>query len=198
MTNNTSINSIASLIAMAMICVSLGCEQQRYSPSAWTPATGGNGTLPGVGQLSSGGANPSAGSLPTRNGSLPGRAGAGSLPSRSYTSLPGRAGNQTSLPNRGGGTLPNRQQIAVQRPARRGKPALPSLEGKPVWDVTEKREMPRVRGKLGLYMGESEGIIGLPAENFQQRGSGSTLPSRNGTTLPATARKSTWNTLPGR
>ena len=199
MTNNTSLNSIAFSIVLAMICCSLGCEQQRYSPSAWAPATGSNGTLPGVGLLGDGtvGVNASSSSLPNRNGSLPSRGGIGSLPNRSLSSLPSRTGNQTSLPNRAGGTLPSRQQIAVQRSVKRRKPALPSLKDKPVWDVTEKREMPRVRGKRGLYMGEGEGIIGLPAENFQ-RGAGSTLPSRGATTLPSAARKSSWSTLPGR
>lgn len=178
-----------------MICVSLGCEQQRYSPSAWAPATGANGTLPGVGQL---GASDTTGSLPSRTGTLPGRSGAGTLPGRNLSSLPWRAGNQTSLPNRAGGTLPSRQQIVVTRPKKIVKPALPSLENKPVWDVREKRQMQRVPGKPGLYMGENAGIIEIPSNNFQ-RGSGSTLPSRGGaTTLPSRGSGFGSNTLPSR
>ena len=201
MTNNTSLNSIAFSIVLAMICLSLGCEQRRYTPSAWAPATGANGTLPGVGLLDgeSVGVDGTASSLPNRSGtSLPGRNS--SLPSR-------RAGNQTSLPNRTEGTLPGRQKIVVQAPKKKAKPALPSLEGKPVWDVTEKREMPRAPGKLGLYMGETEGIIKLPSNNLQ-RGSGSTLPSRGGantlpsrdggSTLPSRGSRFNWSTLPGR
>ena len=196
MTKNTSLNSIAFSIALVMICSSLGCEQQRYSPSAWAPATGGNGTLPGVGQLGDG----STSSLPTRTGTLPGRAGTlpgrsgnGTLPSRNLSSLPWRAGSQT-LPNRAG-TLPSRPRIVVTGP--KPKRALPSLAGKPVWDVREKREMPRAPGKPGLYMGEDEDIVGFSANNFR-RDSGSTLPSRGATTLPARARNSNWSTLPGR
>ena len=197
MTNNTSLNSITFLIVLGMICISLGCEQSRYTPSAWAPATGSNGTLPGVGLLDDGsvGVNTSAGSLPFRNDSLPSRDNARTLPGRG--SLPWRAGNQGSLPNRLD-TLPGRQQIVAQRPKKKVKPPLPSLDGKPVWDVREKREMPRVPGRLGLYMGDDKGIIKLPSNNFQ-RGSGSTLPSRSGVnTLPARGPRTNWSTLPGR
>jgi len=193
MTNNTSLNSIAFFIALAIICFSLGCEQQRYSSSAWAPATGGNGTLPGVGQLGA-----TTGSLPNRTETLPGRGGARTLPSRGVSSLPWRAGNQTSLPSRVGGTLPSRQQIVITRPKKIVKPALPSLENKPVWDVREKRQMRRVPGKPGLYMGENAGFIEMPSSNFQ-RGSASTLPSRgSATTLPSRGLGFGSNTLPGR
>ena len=196
MTNNTSLNLTAFSIFLAMICFSLGCEQQRYSPSTWTPATNTNGTLPGVGQLNDG----SASSLPGRDDTLPGRAGMGTRPNRNYASTPWRAGNRT-LPSRGG-TLPSRQQIVVRKPKKPVKPALPSLEGKLVWDdirdgiVPDKREMPPVPGKPGLYMGDT-GIIGFPSVQ-PQRSSFSTLPGRNGTTLPARAKKANWSTLPGR
>ena len=192
MTNNTSLNSITLPIVLAMICFSLGCEQTRYNASGWAPATGGNGTLPGVGQLGDGSSN----SLPSRSDTLPGRVNGRTLPNRNGSSLPMRAGNQTSLPSRAGGTLPSRQRVVVSRPKKKEKPPLPSLEGKPVWDVREKQEMPRVRGKLGLYMGEG-GVIGLPMDN-PQRGSGSTLPSRGATTLPSRGSGFGSSTLPSR
>ena len=196
MTNHTSLKSIAFSIVLGMICVSIGCEQSRYSTSKWAPATGGDGTLPGVGLLDnvSSEVSTGSGSLPVRVDSLPLRGGR-TLPGRS--SLPWRAGNRNSLPNRSN-TLPGRQQVVVQPPKKKVKPPLPSLEDKPVWDVREKREMPRVPGKPGLYMGEAEGIIKLPTNKFQ-RGAGSTLPSRNGVnTLPARGPKANWSTLPGR
>ena len=105
---------------------------------------------------------------------------------------------EPASPYRAGGTLPGRQQMAVvRRPKKKEKPPIPTLPNTPLYDTDEKPEMPRVRGKLGLYMGDTEGIIRLPVTKFQ-RNSGSTLPGRNGTTLPARARNANWSTLPGR
>jgi len=185
---------ISYLIALAIICFSFGCEQQRYSPAKWTPATGSNGTLPGVGQLNSSGVENSSGLART-------------LPIRNINSLPWRAGGQSSLPNRSAmDTLPGRAQVVATQPNRKKKtkPPLPSLENKPVWDVTEKRQMPRAPGKPGLYMGQENPLAGLAGPAFGQRGSSSTLPSRGGSTLPL-RRGSTLpfrgfnsSTLPGR
>jgi len=205
MTNNSLLNPIAFSVFLVMICFSLGCEQQRYNPSKWAPASGSDGTLPGVGQL---GMNTSTGTMPSRMGSgtMPGRGiGEGTLPSRygSYlantSSLPSRAGSDT-LPGRmGTSTLPGRQQFVVTKPKKKVKPPLPSLEDKPVWDTREKQQMPRVSGKLGLYMDENnQGLIGLPSNAFQQNGSGSTLPGRTGSTLPYRGSRFGSSTLPGR
>lgn len=200
MTNTPLLKPITYLVALAMICFSIGCEQQRYSPSTWTPAAGSNGTLPGVGQLGPEGNR----TLPGRDGTLPGRGDAGTLPGRNFVSLPWRAGGQSSLPVRTGtGTLPGRSPIVVSRPKKKQKPALPSLDGKPVWDVTEKRQMQRAPGKPGLYMGQDNPLAGLSSNAFRQGRSGSTLPARGstlpmrgGSTLPFRGFNS--STLPGR
>ena len=173
---------ITYLDTLAMICFSLGCEQQRYSSSKWAPATSYNGTLPGVGQLGSDESVSSSNrTLPNRSQTLPWRRSTGSLPNRNFAS-------QTSLPNRAAmGTLPGRSPVVVTQPKKKNaKPPLPSLKDKPVWDedVTEKRQMPRHPGKPGLYMGQENPLAGLVGNAFGQRGSGSTLPSRGGSTLP--------------
>ena len=168
---------ITYLFALAIICFSFGCDQQRYSPSKWAPANSSNGTLPGVGQLNS------SSSVSYSNRTLPGRDD--TLPGRSSGSLPWRAG-----------TLPGRSPLVVTQPRKNTKPPLPSLENKPVWDVTEKRQMPRAAGKPGLYMGQENPLANLVGNAYDQRGSGSTLPSRGGTTLPFRGLNS--STLPRR
>lgn len=179
---------ITYLFALTIICFGFGCDQQRYSPSKWAPANSSNGTLPGVGQLNS------DGSASHSNRTLPGRDD--TLPGRSSGSLPWRAGGQTSLPNRAAmQTLPSRSPLVVTQPEKKAKPSLPSLENKPVWDVTEKRQMPRAPGKPGLYIGQENPLTDLIGNSLGQRGSGSTLPSR-GTTLPFRGFNS--STLPSR
>jgi len=191
---------ITYLIALAMICFSIGCEQQRYSPAKWAPATGANGTLPGIGQLNANDSkNASGRTLSGSNGTLAGRGNARTLPGRNFV-------GQSSLPSRAAmGTLPGRSPVVVVQPKKKKnvKPPLPSLENKPVWDVTEKRPMPRVPGKPGLYMGQESPLAGLVGNAFgQQRSSGSTLPSRGtlpfrgGSTLPFRGFNS--STLPSR
>ena len=171
---------ITYLFALAIICFSFGCDQQRYSPSKWGPANSSNGTLPGVGQLNSGGSEGASDrTLAIRHG---------------------------SLANRAMGTLAGRSPIVVAQPKKKKntKPPLPSLENKPVWDVTEKRQMPRAPGKPGLYMGQENPLAGLVGNAMGQRGSGSTLPSRGGATLPLRGgstlpfRGFNSSTLPGR
>ena len=189
MTNNFSLAPITYLVASVLVCISLGCEQQRYSSSDWAPATKFNGTLPGVGQL---GVEGSAGAFPGRSGTLPGRSGVGTLPSRNLASLPWRSGNQTSLPDR--------QQVLVPRTNKNVKPPLPSID-QPVYDtdVSSRRQMKRVPGKPGLYLGDEGAIIGLTGNRFQQNGSGSTLPVRgNGSTRPFRRSQFGSSTLPNR
>ena len=158
-----------------MICFSVGCEQQRYSPSKWALTTSSNGTLPGVGQLGS--ESSSIRTLPGRDKTLPRRGSVGSLPYRNFA-------GQSSLPNRRAmETLPGRSAFAVTQPKKPIKPPLPSLEDKPVWDVSEKQQMPRAPGKPGFYMGQENPLAGLVGNAFGQN-SGSTLPSRGGSTLP--------------
>ena len=187
MTKKSLLTPIAYFVALVVVCASVGCEQQRYSHSEWAPAINSNGTLPGVGQLGEG----AAGSLPMRTGTLPNRNSIGTMPNRNLVSLPWRGGNQTSLPER--------PQVVVARPQKKVKPPLPSLDGKPVWDVTEKRQMRRVPGKPGLYLGDGNTIIGLTGSTFQQNGSRSTLPGRgNGSTLPFRGSRFGASTLPNR
>ena len=182
MTYTASPKPITYLFALAIICFCFGCDQQRYSPSKWAPANSSNGTLPGVGQLNSSSA------VSNSNRTLPGR---------NSGSLPWRAGGQTSLPNRSAmQTLPDRSPVVVTQPKKKTKPPLPSLEDKPVWDVTEKRQMPRAPGKPGLYMGQENPLADLIGNSLGQRGSGSTLPSRGSTTLPFRGFNS--STLPSR
>jgi hypothetical protein len=178
--HNMSQSTIKRLLLIALagcFVFSCGCEQQRYQPSAWRPATGGGNTLPGMEEAQAG-TMPVRGSLPSRYGSLPLRGG----------SLPMRAG---TLPMRGN-TLPQRSM--VQSGNKTGKRPLPTVNVT-VWDTSAKKSMapPSRTPEFSFGMMPSRGASTLPIR-------GGTLPSRRGT-LPARrgyGGYSSGNTLPNR